>query len=697
MAVKLTAIERALSQVRDRHPAWLLPMGFILVLAGAFGLLLPFLGFYQDDWHPLYYGYVRGLGSLRELFLYDGRPFAALIYQSAFQVLGFQPLSWQLLALTLRTLTVLFTWLYLRQIWPDHWRETGSAALLFAVYPLFKLQPLSVAYTVHWTGYLLFSFSIWAMLGALRQERYALLLTAIALLASISHLLLLEYFAGVELARPVLIDLTSRGEGDTVGQRLRRVFTSWWPYLVIFLAFVVYRTFFLPGPETGAVSNEPVLARAFFTAPAQTVLQLLQYALQDTTAILYSAWHAVISPRIFDLGPPANRLALLLTLSSAILIFLLLNLLSSGQEKEEGQSRSWPRQALLAGLVITFLGPFPAWVTNQSITTGNPLWSDRYGLAAMAGASLTFVAAIEGLIASRTARTTILSILIAASIGWHALNANEYRRSWIEQTDFYWQLYWRAPYITPGTAILSAGEILPRMGEYPTSFALNTLYPQPERVERLKYYFFNLEKHFDKEIEDLILGMPLSRVAYSSRFQGHSHESLVIHYQPEQYECLWVLRPQDQQIRALPEITREVLRLSDLERIQPDSPYIQPIPGEIFGPEPAHTWCYYFQKADLARQLGDWERVVALWQEAWSNGFAPGNGVEYLPFVEGFAHTGNWEKAVELTLAAEKLPRVMAPALCATWDRLKMETSPSAESQAALEQVRETICLPDGE
>jgi hypothetical protein len=171
----------------------------------------------------------------------------------------------------------------------------------------------------------------------------------------------------------------------------------------------------------------------------------------------------------------------------------------------------------------------------------------------------------------------------------------------------------------------------------------------------------------------------------------------VIHYEPEHYECLWVLRPQDQEIRALPEITREVLPISDLERIQPASPYARPIPGQIFGPEPAHTWCYYFQKADLARQVGDWEKVVALWQEASANGYAPGNGVEYLPFVEGFAHLGGWETAVELTLAAEKLPRVMGPALCAVWDRLEMETSPSAGRQTALDRVQDALCLSTGE
>lgn len=696
MNLTIPSIGRTITRVRERHPSWLIPAGLILIIAGTFGVLIPSLGFYQDDWHPVFYGYVRGLDSLRELFLYDGRPFAALIYQAAFQVIGFQPLLWQLLALTLRTLTVVFTWLFLREVWPDYGRQTGAAALLFAVYPLFKLQPLSVAYSVHWTGFLLFSISIWAMLRSLRPAQYALPLALIALLTCSAHLLLLEYFAGAELARPLLIYLAKRGQGDAFNRQIRRVFRIWWPYLALFIAFVIYRLFFLPGPERGSVSNEPVLIQAFFESPVQTTIHLLQLALQDTTAILVSVWHAVISPTIFDIGSPANLLVLLLILFSAISIFLYLNFIRNSQTAEERPSRSWPREALQAGLVMTILGPIPAWVTNQSITTDNPLWSDRFGLASMVGASLVLVALIEGLIASRTARTTILSILIATSIGFHVLNTNEYRRSWIEQTDFYWQLYWRVPNIVPGTAVLSAGEILPRMGEYPTSFALSTIYPGSGPVEELRYYFFNLEKHFDTELEDLVQGMPLRKVAYSSRFLGQSRDSLVIHYEPEQYECLWVLRPQDGEIRALPEITRDVLTISNLERIQPASPGDRPIPLQIFGPEPAHTWCYYFQKADLARQVGDWERTVNLWQEARANGYAPGNGVEYLPFIEAFARLGEWEKAAELTLIAEQLPRVMRPSLCALWERLEEETSPSAGRQAAMDQILETLCLPAG-
>ena len=45
-------------------------------------------------------------------------------------------------------------------------------------------------------------------------------------------------------------------------------------------------------------------------------------------------------------------------------------------------------------------------------------------------------------------------------------------------------------------------------------------------------------------------------------------------------------------------------------------------PPMLFGPEPPHTWCYYFQKADLARQRGDWDEVARLGDEARELGFA---------------------------------------------------------------------------
>ena len=104
------------------------------------------------------------------MFLYDGRPLAAYLYMAGFKILGFQPLHWQISTLLIRFLTVLFAWLLFRAVWPTYQRSAAWAALLFAVYPLFKVQALSVAYTVHWTGYLLYLISLWAMVQSLASR-----------------------------------------------------------------------------------------------------------------------------------------------------------------------------------------------------------------------------------------------------------------------------------------------------------------------------------------------------------------------------------------------------------------------------------------------------------------------------------------------------------------------------------------------
>ena len=58
-----------------------------------------------------------------------------------------------------------------------------------------------------------------------------------------------------------------------------------------------------------------------------------------------------------------------------------------------------------------------------------------------------------------------------------------------------------------------------------------------------------------------------------------------------------------------PSLVQQVGAYSHVDRIIPTgtSPTL---PAHIFGAEPPHDWCYYYQKASLARQLGDWAQVV---------------------------------------------------------------------------------------
>ena len=56
-------------------------------------------------------------------------------------------------------------------------------------------------------------------------------------------------------------------------------------------------------------------------------------------------------------------------------------------------------------------------------------------------------------------------------------------------------------------------------------------------------------------------------------------------------------------------------------------------------------WRYYFQKADLARQFGEWEHVQQLCEEAFGKNFRPKDQHELFPLIEAYFRLGQPDKA----------------------------------------------------
>jgi hypothetical protein len=68
-----------------------------------------------------------------------------------------------------------------------------------------------------------------------------------------------------------------------------------------------------------------------------------------------------------------------------------------------------------------------------------------------------------------------------------------------------------------------------------------------------------------------------------------------------------------------------------------------------FGVEPAHGWCFYYQKAELARQQSDWEAVAKIDADAKSHGFAPADPIEWTPFLQAYAYLGQTKKVEQIS------------------------------------------------
>ena len=135
-------------------------------------------------------------------------------------------------------------------------------------------------------------------------------------------------------------------------------------------------------------------------------------------------------------------------------------------------------------------------------------------------------------------------------------------------------------------------------------------------------------------------------------------------------ECVRILDPVYTRDPKFNKGISNIIPISNVNEITVGDGSRVPNPA-IFGSEPARTWCYFFEKADLARQMKDWETINKLGSEARSKDFAPVSGGEYLPFIEAFAQTGKWSKAYDLGIAALKITPGLEPVLCSNWNRFQ--------------------------
>jgi len=662
------------------------PIVFLVVLFSAFGLVISSLGIYQDDWLFVYNAYVRGPQGLWDFLTADATPFSSFMNIALFYLLGVKPLYWHIAALVARWLTVTVFWLVLRRLWPANPLQNFLASLIFAIYPFFNLQPLAFTYLHVWIAYFFLGLSIyWMILSVQYPNKFWLYLVASLVAVTVSHLTL-EYFMGLEFLRLVILWLVLRDRENNAKSRLMSAVKLWIPYLVIFGIYIWWRFFVYQTPIDGR--HDPIGVKLLFTDPIAEILIILTNIVPDTLLMVVAAWYKIFDPLLFHLADRRDLLFVFLSVVVSLGIFLIFNRLEYKNAESEQTSPVWKREALWFGLIIVVLGLIPPYADGLFINDKNPLWSSRLGLASMLGASLIVVALLELVSSEVRTRLVIIAVLVGFSVGYHARYTNEFRWAWKKESNLYRQLILRIPAMQPSTAIIAEGEILYYMGDYPTAYAINTVYTPPlsDKDEYVDYWFFGITTNFGKNIGGFLKGMDIDVSHRSVSFTGRSDQSLIISFEPDQGQCLYVIRPQDSSFRKLPPLLKEASHLSALDRIDTSadssSSFLQAI-----GLQYPDDWCTYYQKADLARQNENYEKVIGLWQDARENGFSPGAHFEYFLFLDAFTQFKRWDDAVKLTFEAARIFPIARPSLCDYWHSLPA----TVERDSALKKVESKL------
>ena len=660
-----------------------IPWAFVLVTILAYGLLTPWLGFYWDDWVFVWLLDHHGPVELARSFLpYD--PLVSPFFLVSSSLIGTNPFAWQVFGLVVRVLTGLTALWTFNQIWPRYPRKALWAALLFLVYPGYGQQWVAFTHSnQEWISFGFFILSLGLTARSLRDQQTKWLV--FALLAQFIGLATTEYFLGMEFLRPVMIWFLL--EEPSLGKRLGNTLKQWAKgYLFVWLAAGIGQYVFHNSKLYGGHSFSGGL---FGNGIFNFIFDFLKDVIPTLRVAAFEAWTRTFDLITYRLVSTTDWLTVAIIILSLIGLVLYLRGLQIRDEQKNGKD-SWAIQAIVLGLVGILGGRIPSFLAGLPVELRFD-W-DRLLISVLFGVSLLTAGLIDFLLKDDRRKEIFISLVIALAIGMQFQQSNTFRRDWENQKNFFWQLAWRAPALKQGTALVTDELPLQYTADLQLSAPLNLIY-EPD-ASKFSYMLLYTKNRLGGS---LLPGLdPGLRMEYRYRtvtFDSNTSNMVILH-QPGD-GCLQIIDPQYSSPDAypgLPENLTRNLEISNISQVEQNGDNMA-VPSHIFGAEPAHDWCYSFEKAELARQYGDWGEVLMNYESASSAGFTARQPVENLVFIEALARLGKTDKAVRLTDKVVAEDRKLCKSLAAIWMRAA-QASPNIQAEA-MKQIDDLSVLPE--
>jgi hypothetical protein len=494
-----------------------------------------------------------------------------------------------------------------------------------------------------------------------------------ALLCQLIGIAPTEYFYGLELTRPIVLFIVLFSQCHHTRKALKQTLLQWIPYLLVWLGFTAFRVGF------GQSYGYPIqFFSNFHSAPLHTLLNFLGnlfWYFYDSTL---QVWLNL--PNIFRRN--------LLTSASIIMIVLILvsfGLILVNLERTVHTTKPGPHQTELAltgtGIFLTLTAMIPFVMAGFPISLDFPY--NRFLLALSPGIAL-FITGLTGLLLRTNRQQVVLiSLLACLAIGAQFLAARSFMLYWQQQTDFFAQLTWRIPGLKPGTTLITddLGFSQYYSGTSLTA-PLNLIYAPENKSADISYMMLLSSGGEASAISSLTANEPISYTYRGFQFAGNT-SNLVAFVQPSG-ACLRVLTPQDSaaEFNDSPraEFWSQVIPLSNPEDILTETENPATLPTDLFALPDTNQWCYFFEKADLARQQSDWQKVIDLYQQAANKGYHPNMPAEWLPLIDAYANTNQLDKAFQTTQSIKFGNPDDQVVLCNTWNNL-LHTSDNTDDR----------------
>ena len=678
-----------------RHKSWLAgpwlhPIVLLLVAVLAYAPLIPWLGFYWDDWPKAWFLHTLGPAGFDAVYAVD-RPYLAWTYLLTTSIVGETPAYWQVFGLFSRWLTGVALWWMLKQVWPRRAEVAVLTSLIFLVFPGFSLQSISLIFSHYLFIQAIHLFALGLMVKAIRELRHRIRWTLLSIAGSLYSLFSLEYYVGLELLRPLLIFWTAGKDAEDAKSRVKLTLRFWLPYIPILPLFLIWRIRVIGYPTYQPRLLDRMLERPVLQS-AEEIGPLIAHDLLEVTV---GSWLRLVPlPELESFG--LISLGLFVAVVSAVWVLLGIYLY---RRQRAGEASAAGRTGNVATAVAVFVtgvwllvaAGWPFWLSDLPLRLSFP--NDRFVLAFMLGGSLVVVAFLLALGISmrmRLVAVALVAIFVGLGAGQQVRYATEFRRDWDAQNNLLWQFIWRVPDLEEGTTILTNELPLEFDDDESVTGAINWIYGKEEASGSMPYLVADLKLRLGKSFVSLDEDVPIRKPYRATSFEGSTSQVIVMAFDPP--KCLRMLDVVlHDSLPGIPNPLPSAIPLSKIELILGEPLKAVEPPTNVLGPEPPHRWCYYFQKADLARQLGDWEEIASLGDVAFSLSDRPNDASERLPFIEGYAHVGRWEEATRLSLEIVEEQPPMWITVCRTWMRLESATKGGDKREMAIAGINDGL------
>lgn len=607
---------------------WLLSLCIL-----CYGLLIPLLGFYWDDLPYLYQLSVFGPGGFPDYVASD-RPFSAWIFMISTTLFKFNLLGYHLLALLLRFFSVILFYKILKIIWGKKPELAFYAASIFAVYPGFLQQPIALIYIHHFSVLTIFLSSLLFMINAVKGEKLAVIPYVISILGSF-QIFSIENFATLELIRSLIIWHFLRKKAFTRKALAQQTILLWAPYLIIFTGFLIWRVaiFSFPTYDPGLLND---FKQNFFA----TFIGLLNRIPDDFYKVTIGSWiKSFWIPNVSSFGKQATILFWIL-ISISFLFTYLVNAIRLDSQKDKNIFNKIIFGVVFVSVILFVLAGSIVWVLDLPIEI-QFAW-DRMTLAFIPSVALFFGAILFTLNKHKWVQSLVFALLISSAIGSHFENSMRFKRDWENIRQMQWQLSWRIPDLAKDSTLITSEPGLSYYSDNSLTGPLNLMYSNQKSSE-LDYLLYFSDVRLGLGLKALKKDIPITQKYRSFSFSGNTSQIIAYKFSPP--SCLTIMdRVYSNSITNLnlTDLQTKELKLTNLSLINATGN--KNPPQFLFGVEPEPSWCYYFEKADLARQYKDYAQIVSFGDQVFAKNLFPRTASEWLPFLEGYTWVGQWDK-----------------------------------------------------